>query len=121
VYVSFEVFHQDIRTLIDFYVDVLGFQAPAADASADYVVVRRDAVRVGCCAHDEADSIQRRPPGGSEIVLWVDDIQAEYDRVLASGWPMADPLQNRPWGLKDFRVFDPAGQYIRITNATALD
>lgn len=56
---------------------------------SDYVVVRRDDVRVGCCLLDEADSSQRRPPDGSEIVLRVDDIQAEYDRGLSSGWPIA--------------------------------
>ncbi len=118
MHMSYEVFHQNIRTLVDFYVSVLGFQAPEADASSNYVVVRRDDNRVGCCQHDEADPSPRRPPDGSEIVLRVGDIQAEYDRVLASGWPIADPLQIRPWGLTDFRVFDPAGQYIRVTNST---
>ena len=115
---SYEVFHRDIRTLVDFYLGVLGFQTSEADTSSDYVVVYRDDVRVGCCLHDKADSSPRRPPDGSEIVLRVDDIQTEYQRVLASGWPIADPLQNRPWGLKDFRIFDPAGQYLRVTNTT---
>lgn len=119
--VSYEVFHRDIRTVVDFYVGVLGFQTSEADMSSDYVVVCRDDVRVGCCLHAEADSSPRRPPDGSEIVLRVDDIQAEYDRVLSRGWPIADPLQNRSWGLKDFRVFDPAGQYLRVTNTTAGD
>ena len=121
MHVSYEVFHRDIGTLVDFYVGVLGFQTSEADMSSDYVVVCRDDVRVGCCRHDEADSSPRRPPDGIEIVLRVDDIQAEYDRVLSTGWPIADPLQNRPWGLKDFRVFDPAGQYLRVTKATAGD
>jgi predicted enzyme related to lactoylglutathione lyase len=119
VTVSYEVFHRDIRTLVDFYVGVLGFQTSHADMLSDYVVVCRDDVRVGCCHHDDADSSPRRPPAGCEIVLRVNDIQAEYDRVLSSGWQIEDPLQDRPWGLKDFRVFDPAGQYLRVTNATA--
>lgn len=116
--VSYEVFHRDIRKLVGFYVGVLGFQTSEADMSSDYVAVSRDDVRVGCCLHDEADPSPRRPPVGSEIVLRVDDIQAEYDRVVRSGWPIADPLQNRPWGLTDFRIFDPAGQYLRITSTT---
>lgn len=119
MHVSYEVFHEDLRTLVDFYVDVLGFQRPDSDTSSDYVVVRRGHVRVGCCRHDRADPSPRRPPDGSEIVLRVDDVQAEHDRVLARGWPIADPLQDRPWGLTDFRVFDPAGQYLRLTNTTA--
>jgi predicted enzyme related to lactoylglutathione lyase len=121
VQISYEVFHRDIRTLVNFYVGVLGFQRPEVDMTSDYVVVCRDDVRVGCCFHSEANSSPRRPPDGSEIVLRVDDIQAEYDRVLSSGWPIADSLQNRPWGLTDFRIFDPTGQYLRITNATTGD
>ena len=115
---SFEVFHRDIGTLVDFYVGVLGFQTSEADMAADHVVVHRDSVRIGCCRHDLADPSPRRPPDGCEIVLRVDDIQAEYDRVLSCGWPIADALQDRPWGLKDFRDFDPAGQYLRVTNTT---
>lgn len=119
---SFEVFHRDLDTLVDFYVGVLGFQTSETDLAAeDYVVVRRDGVRVGCCRHSEAEPRPRRPPDGCEIVLRVDDIETEYDRVLSSGWPIADPLQDRPWGLKDFRVFDPAGQYLRVTNTNSGD
>jgi predicted enzyme related to lactoylglutathione lyase len=121
VQMSYEVFHRDVRTLVNFYVGVLSFQRSEADMTSDYVVLRRDNVRVGCCFHNEANSSPRRPPNGSEIVFRVDDIQAEYDHVFSSGWPIADPLQNQPWGLTDFRIFDPTGQYLRVTNATAGD
>lgn len=113
---SYEVFHKDVHALVNFYVDVLGFNAPGADPSADYVVVRRDGIRIGCCLHPEAEPNHRKPPHGSEIVLRVDDLHAEYDRVAASGWRIEDDLQKRPWGLTDFRVFDPTGQYLRITD-----
>lgn len=116
MHLSFEVFHRDIDALIDFYVEVLGFHRPKSDPATGYAVVRRDGIEVGCCRHDQADPTSRRPPDGSEIVLRVGDIQAECDRVLASGWPLADPLQDRPWGLRDFRLFDPSGQYLRITS-----
>ena len=29
---------------------------------------------------------------------------------------MAEDLRARPWGLRDFRVLDPAGYYLRITD-----
>ena len=29
---------------------------------------------------------------------------------------MAEDLGDRPWGLRDFRVLDPAGYYLRITD-----
>jgi predicted enzyme related to lactoylglutathione lyase len=117
---GFEVFHRDVRVLVDFYVDVLGFESGPVDDPADYVMVRRDGVRVGCCAWADADATERRPPHGSEIVLRVADVEVDHRRVVAAGWPLADPLQQRPWGLTDFRVFDPSGQYLRITQASAV-
>jgi hypothetical protein len=51
-----------------------------------------------------------------ELVLEVDDLGAEHDRVRASGWPLAEDLHERPWGLTDFRVLDPSGYYLRITD-----
>jgi hypothetical protein len=50
-----------------------------------------------------------------ELVLEVDDVMAERDRVITAGWPLAEDLQDRPWGLTDFRLLDPAGYYLRIT------
>jgi uncharacterized glyoxalase superfamily protein PhnB len=58
----------------------------------------------------------RLPPAGVELVLEVDDVVAERDRVTAAGWPLAEDLQDRPWGMKDFRILDPAGYYLRITD-----
>lgn len=115
---SYEVFHRKVATVVSFYVDVLGFRTLDASSPAEYVVVTRGEVRVGCCRHPRADPAQRRPPAGSEIVLRVDDVHADHQRVLASGWPLADPLTTRPWGLTDFRVFDPTGQYLRVTDRT---
>jgi lactoylglutathione lyase len=51
-----------------------------------------------------------------ELVLEVDDVAGERDRVLAAGWPLEEDLQERPWGLTDFRILDPAGYYLRITD-----
>jgi uncharacterized glyoxalase superfamily protein PhnB len=50
-----------------------------------------------------------------ELVLEVDDLEAEHQRVRAA-WPLEEDLQERPWGLRDFRVLDPSGYYLRITN-----
>ena len=61
-----------------------------------------------------------QPHGSTDRVqavseLEVDDVVGERDRVLAAGWPLEEDLQERPWGLTDFRILDPAGYYLRIT------
>lgn len=118
---SYEVFHRDIEALVDFYTEILDFHPPQSGPATDYAVVRRGGVRVGCCRHPDADPTPRRPPDGSEIILRVEDVQADHDRVLASSWPLADALQDRPWGLRDFRLFDPSGQYLRITSTASTE
>jgi uncharacterized glyoxalase superfamily protein PhnB len=51
-----------------------------------------------------------------ELVLEVDDVAGERALVAAAGWPLEQDLQDRAWGLTDFRVVDPAGYYLRITS-----
>ena len=62
------------------------------------------------------DRGQRRPVTGVELVLEVDDLDEEHARVTAAGWPLAEDLTDRPWGLRDFRLLDPSGYYWRVTS-----
>lgn len=88
-------------------------------AAGDYLVVQRDAVRIGAAtAIGHGDREHRQPPTGVEIVLEVDDLDVEVDRVRAAGWPLAEAVQTRPWGVRDFRVLDPSGYYVRVTDRT---
>jgi lactoylglutathione lyase len=81
------------------------------------VSLTRGSVRIGAARRAVLDgAAERRPPTGVELVLEVDDVAAERDRVAAAGWPLAEDLRERPWGLTDFRILDPAGYYLRITS-----
>ena len=53
---------------------------------------------------------------GVEIVMEVDDLGTAHRRVLDSGHPVFEPPQRRPWGLRDFRIVDPDGYYLRVTS-----
>jgi lactoylglutathione lyase len=114
-----EFFVADIDAFADFYTRVLGF-AIADDRRHDespYLAVRRDWVRIGAVnPWEPVDRPARALPTGTEIVLEADDVTAERDRVVAQGWPLEADLQTRPWGLMDFRLFDPDGYYLRITS-----
>ena len=72
---------------------------------------------IGAAARPEiAGRSQRRPVVGVELVLEVDDLEADRARVAAAGRPIEEDVSDRPWGLRDFRVLDPSGYYWRITN-----
>jgi lactoylglutathione lyase len=115
----FEIFPDDLDATVDFYMRVLRFRLTAdrRDQRDEYVSLQRGSVRVGAARRVVPDvRAARLPPAGVELVLEVDDVVAERDRVTAAGWPLVEDLQDRPWGLKDFRILDPAGYYLRITD-----
>jgi predicted enzyme related to lactoylglutathione lyase len=113
-----ELFPAAVDRAVDFYVRVLGFvvERDERPAGSDYVAVRRGAARIGLsAAWAPTDPAARRVPQGVELVLEVDDLTAERDRIVAHGWPLADDIGTRPWGRSDLRLFDPDGYYIRVT------
>ena len=52
---------------------------------------------------------------GVEIVLEVEDVEIALEAFERAGRDVVEPLLARPWGLRDFRVVDPDGYYLRIT------
>jgi predicted enzyme related to lactoylglutathione lyase len=123
-----EVFPDDLDAFVKFYTEVLGFTLTVDQRGTGYpyAAVEHGRVRIGAArAWEQVDSKARTPPAGVEIVLEVDDVTAFRDRVQATGfrdrvqatgYPLEQDLQSRPWGLTDFRLHDPAGYYLRITN-----
>lgn len=114
-----EIFPVDVNATVRFYVDLLGFQL-VTDQRADdppYVFLQRDTVGIGASIRpDLGYAAYRRPPAGVEIVLEVDYLHAERDRIRLAGWPIDEDITRRPWGLQDFRVLDPDGHYLRFTD-----
>lgn len=118
-----ELFVDDVERSRSFYAGVLGFQV-GTQAEDGYAAL----------AHgDAAISLNRRqslPPDhpvqarpgeplgrGVEVVLYVEGVQATCDGVVASGWPRSSELSLRPWGGRDFRILDPDGYCLGISNS----
>ncbi len=119
--VRFELFVKDTRAAADFYMRVLGFQCDRE--SGPYIQARNGTVRIGICSETglpkehyfSPEALQGRKGVGVEIVLEVADFDALYQRVLKSKYPLREGLVKRPWGLRDFRLVDTDGYYLRIT------
>lgn len=116
----FEIFTDDLDATAAFYPAVLKFSMVGDDREDGYLAMRRGEVQIGAAyrpgPHERSS---RRPPTGVEIVIEVDDLDDEYARVTAAGWPIEEGLVLRPWGLRDFRLLDPSGYYLRITEHSA--
>jgi catechol 2,3-dioxygenase-like lactoylglutathione lyase family enzyme len=51
---------------------------------------------------------------GVEIVLLVSDLDRLYKRAQMVGC-VVEELKTKPWGIRDFRIIDPWGFYIRFS------
>lgn len=110
-----ELFVADLDACVDFYARVLRFGVVQDERTTGYVFLRRDAVKIGAVLTADSRREFRRPPMGIEIVFEVDDVERERDAVAAS-WVLDEDLVDRPWGLRDFRIIDPDGYLLRVTN-----
>jgi uncharacterized glyoxalase superfamily protein PhnB len=52
--------------------------------------------------------------GGVMLNLKVDDVDAEYDRLVGVGLQTMIPLEDHPWGDRGFSVPDPIGNVVYI-------
>ena len=116
-----ELFVEDIDASLAFYTEVLGFEEIETGTTGTYRPLRRGGARisvqhVSTLPPDHPRVVYDHPGLGVEIVLEVEDVEALY-RHVKDRWPLADELMDRPWGLTDFRVFDPDGYYWRPTNS----
>jgi lactoylglutathione lyase len=109
-----ELFVGDLDRSVDFYRRVLGFRLVRQDAS--YASVCNGAAVLGL---GSAAGLPERRGAGVEVVLEVDDLKAAYARVMGAGVRPVEALHERPWGLRDFRILDPDGYYLRITDGQA--
>ncbi|WP_434734155.1 VOC family protein [Rhizobium sp. YTUHZ044] len=120
MHLTLELFVQTPRTSIDFYQRVLGFEVEGS--STEYAMLRNGDAAIAINSrsvlssdHPLRGEIGDRVGLGVEIVLKVADVEDAYRKADESGWPLS-ALAVQPWGLRDFRLIDPDGYYVRVTS-----
>lgn len=118
---SLELFVETPEKSLDFYQRVLGFEVQGS-ASAEYTMLKNDDAVIAINSRSVLSSDHplridtgQRAGLGVEIVLKVADVEDAFRAAKESGWPVSD-LALQPWGLRDFRLVDPDGYYIRVTS-----
>ena len=92
----------DVPTTAAFYRRILGFKTDPGTATPEYTVVWRDNAAVHLAKGEDA-------PRGVRIFFWVKDVNALYEEVLNQGAAIAVPIETRPYGVRDFSMYDPNG------------
>jgi len=49
-----------------------------------------------------------------EIFLWVEEIDAVYERHRSNGAEVIDELNERPWGVRQYVILEPNGYRLKI-------
>lgn len=53
-------------------------------------------------------------PGGPDVTVEVDDVDAAYAAARRLGYEVVRPLTDEPWGVRRFFVRDPAGTVVNV-------
>ena len=92
----------DVERAQRHYRDALGFEIAWLYPGKEIGAVSRDNVPI---------FFRKRTPPFEPAVHWVfaEDIDASYRELTALGANIVDPLQTKPWGLRQFTVADLDG------------
>ena len=92
----------DVERAQQHYRNVFGFDIGWLYPGEEIGAVTRDSITI---------FFRKRTPPFEPAVHWVfaEDIDASYQELQSSGANIVDPLETKPWGLRQFTVEDPDG------------
>lgn len=127
---AIELHVSDFEPILKYYT-ALGFEVVwhrQPDGEKGYLVLNLDG-NILCfwCGNENVyrQTYFRRYPRGTprgygvEVIVMVDHIDDYYEKVRKIA-NIVEPLRLRPWGVRDFRVADPAGYYLRFSDSYDL-
>lgn len=106
--------YEDLDVAIDWLTSVCGFRERARYVDEDGVARQAELYagenEIWISGHGEG--LWERQARGPEvyIVVWVDDVDAQWRRVRAAGHDAPDPV-DRSFGVRNFYVTDPGGYH----------
>jgi lactoylglutathione lyase len=114
------LFVADLERSIRFYRDTLGL--PFRFASESYAEFATEGAKFGLYARAHLSELIGRPaPTGAvpwpqgEVAFFVDDPDAEHERLLRAGVEVLAPPTDRPWGERTLHLADPDGNVVELT------
>jgi catechol 2,3-dioxygenase-like lactoylglutathione lyase family enzyme len=100
-----------------FYVQKLGFELTRDDDSVPGLRWVQVTPRVGGTSLTLVTWFESMPPGSLQgLVLGSDDLQRDYDELVARGVEFDRPLEQRPWG-SEAVIRDPDGNRLVLQQA----
>jgi len=101
-----------------FYEQRLGFERDFVYEDF-YASVSRDGavIHLKCAPKLQAERARRRSEEHLDAYLAVSGVRELHDEFVRRGAPIVKPLEQRPWGQRDFYVEDPDGYILCFSEA----
>lgn len=103
---------ENMKTSLQFYVDVLGFEN-AAWGNDGFTHISRDRTGIYLCQGGQGR-------GGAWVWIGVDDVEKLYEEFKALGVAIRMPPKNFPWAL-EMQIEDPDGNVFRFGSEPKSD
>ena len=120
---KFELFVDDVVASTRFY-ETLGFHVAHFKESDGYTTLEQDGVVVALSPLPRWLPLRwlgflRFPPFGTEIVFYPDGLEEARQTLVRAGYSPGE-IQLQSWGDRDFRLRDPNGYYVRVSEGAPI-
>lgn len=101
----------DLNQAVAYYTQRLGFTVATAIGN-EYAIVERDGIALHL--------FEEHPPTSARagLHLFTRELEDLHAELSQRGATMAAPITLQPWGNRDFRVTDSAGNVLKFTEPT---
>ena len=108
--------YEDIEAGHDYLVNVFGFESGGIERTPDGTVVHGEVrTRSGpIWLHRETEGLKapkELPAQHGGLSVFVDDVDAHFERVKAAGAAIDREPEDQEYGLRDYGVRDPSGHH----------
>ena len=100
---------ENLQRSLGYYRQQLGFEVALEMPSGDYAVVERDDVAI----HLFERNGEKAAP--MAIHIFVEDLEGLHEELIGRGAHIIQNIERKPWGNRDFRVRDEAGNELKFT------
>ncbi len=103
----------DLKAAIDYYCQKLGFDLVMELSSEVYAIVQRDGIAIHLFEEDA------KPTVSVGVHIFTDELDELHAELRNRGASICQDIIRKPWGNRDFRVNDCAGNMLKFTEPVA--